>query len=163
MITMKSLILYWIVGFRPGFGYFLVFWSSLLVLGLLCIMYAITVAAPFPSAVSANLFSIFIVSFFVLFGGNFSNTLGVSWVIRWMNYMSPLFYSFRVLVQNELAGQVYDKGLTGDAYLARNGLDQVSINDCIAILFGMIGLFSITGYGLLFFFTRPKFITMSRK
>src|SRR5262249_43089446 len=92
---------------------------------------------------------------FVLFGGNFARSNGITWILRWIQYISIVFYAYEALSQNELNGQVFD-GVSGEFYLQLYSLDQVPIVACAGAILGIGVFFLLLAYVSLRATTRPK-------
>lgn len=152
-----SLIVYWIIGLQPAFIRFLIFCGFLLLATLDAICLGMFIASIAPSVELGQLYGSLIIVFFLLFGGQLANASAVTWILRWFQYCSPIFYAFQGLIQNELAGQTFN-GVPGDFYLTQYSLDQLPPVACAGAMLGLAFVFLLLGYFCLRRTTRPKFI-----
>lgn len=155
LVVVRALMVYWIVGFRTdGFQYFLIFLGILLVHGICAVAYAILAHSfhgnPGKALAIATLYN-FAMN---LFGGNFANSVEVTWILRWIQFISPTFYAFEGLIQNELAGQTFD-GVPGSFYLRLYAFDIVPIVGCVGALAGLTVAYLLIGYAILHVRTKP--------
>lgn len=135
--------LYFIVGLRTDeAGRFIVF------LGLLSLNAVASVAAGIMMGILSSsidvcqLLAVLLLDLFILFGGLRAPTLQITWVLRWTQFLSPIYYSFQGIVQNEIAN--YPGSPDGwDAFLGPSNLAEIPVGWCAA------GLAFLT----LFFFT----------
>lgn len=116
--------------------------------------------------ISACIFEDFTVAFMVamsvnliwfLFGGLLVNTEDISWVLRWIRYLSAHFYYTLGANQNEFDGQTLD-GQPGSFWLQLYAFDLVSVVWCAGALLIFNMILHLTGYWLLHIRTKPKFI-----
>jgi hypothetical protein len=158
MMTFFSLVLYYITGLRTdGFQYFLIFYGFVLLMGLCATSLALLVAASVPSLEIGMIVAPLTCVIFLVFGGNFANSGEITWILRWIQYISPVFYNYTALIQNEMAGQQFGP-VSGDQYLELYGLNNVSIVWCMGALFILTGAYLVMGYFALAWNTRPKTI-----
>jgi len=68
-----------------------------------------------------------------LFNGSTVNTQEITWVLRWIRYISPLFYLLTGVSQNEFNGQILD-GQPGEYWLGLYALNVVSVIWCAGAL-----------------------------
>ena len=88
--------------------------------------------------------AVFLIIF--MFGGNqLQNRLETSWIIRWFQFLSPVFYAYLALLRNELGGNVI-QGVAGDTFLIEYRARIFSIWTCAGILFGLGTVYFICGY-----------------
>jgi ABC-type Na+ efflux pump permease subunit len=106
-----------------------------------------------------DILSILVFLTIFMFGGNqLQNRLDVSWIIRWFQYLSPVFYAYIALLRNELEGNEI-QGILGDTFLIEFRARIFSIWACAAILFGLGTVYFALGYLALRATTRcPRYI-----
>ena len=91
-----------------------------------------------------------------MFGGNqIQNRLETSWIIRWFQFLSPVFYAYMALLRNELEGNII-QGAAGDSFLIEYRAKIFSIWACAGILFGLGTIYFIFGFFALRSTTRCK-------
>jgi ABC-type multidrug transport system permease subunit len=114
--VLTSVIVYWIIGFRPGFDHFLLFTLFLIMASLngsaIGFLSSTIVDSPDAAAVIGPL----ILLPFIIYGGFFvSNKNSPSW-LAWIQWISPAQYAFTGMLLNELNGREIN-GLSGNAQL----------------------------------------------
>ena len=75
---------------------------------------------------------------------NFAYNPECTWILRWISYLSPIFYSFNALVNNEFKGT----GGRGEKILQTTDLDNYGVWPSIGTLLGL-GLTLIHDYWIL--------------
>lgn len=115
-MLIKCIIIYPIVGLRCCVGHFLVFYLALCAQRLgntaMGLMLATMTCNPILSTIINGCGFVFN----VLVSGTFYVTDTVSWVIRWVEFLSPSYYVAEMMAQNELGGlddNIADKILGG--------------------------------------------------
>lgn len=156
LTTIFSFMVYYISGLRTdSFQYFLVFWCLLMVHTLCAVALGIAIGASVPSVQTGQVIGPLIIVVFLLFGGNLANAASVTWILRWLQYISLVFYCYQGLISNELDGLVFD-GVPGNHYLNQYYLNQFSWYAAVGAMLGLMVIFLILGYIALRISTRPK-------
>lgn len=156
LTTLFAFMVYYISGLRTdGFDKFLVFWCLLIAHTLCAIALGIAIGASVPSVQAGQVIGPLIIVVFLLFGGNLANASSVTWILRWLQYTSLVFYCYQGLISNELSGQTFD-GVPGDYYLNEYSLNQFSWYAATGALLGLMVVFLILGYIALRISTKPK-------
>ena len=88
----------------------------------------------------------------IWYSGDFSYNPECTWILRWISYLSPIFYAFNALVNNEFGGT----GGLGEEFLKKTGLDNFGLWPSIGALLGFGLLYMIIGYFALSFSTRSN-------
>lgn len=139
-------IVYYVTGLRSGFNHFLVFIGILLMEVYAVMGLGFLVSCSAKTRQVRDLLSILVFLVIFMFGGNqIQNRLETSWIIKWFQYLSPVFYAYVALLNNELGGNVI-QGTPGDAILNEYRADIFSIWACAGILFGLGTLYFVLGY-----------------
>ena len=161
--TIYGNALYWMIGYNPNAGNWIVFLVTLYVLMFLAISLGLTVSTISPNVQIAQVIGPTILIVFIIYGGNFANPNDIPGYLRWITWISSISYAYKALMQNEFSGQTYqcegqgpDCRIAGDTILASRELDVPSVWINITILFGFSILFQILGILGLYFVTRPK-------
>jgi ABC-type multidrug transport system ATPase subunit len=158
MMTFFAVVLYYITGLRTdGFQYFLIFYGFVLLMGLCATSLALLIAASVPSVEVGVIVAPLVMVIFLVYGGELANSGEITWILRWIQYISPVFYNYLGFAQNEMAGQQFGE-VSGDQYLELYGLNQVPIIWCMGGLLILSGVYLILGYFALAWNTRPKTI-----
>ncbi len=141
-----AFIIYYVTGLRPGFGHFCVFLGTLL-LEVYCVLglgFAVSCAAVNRRLRDLLTMIVFLTMF--MFGGyQIQNRLNVSWILLWMQYLSPIFYAYSAFIRNEFGGR-FIKGGSGDEVLAEYRADRISIAAAMGALAGLGSAFFVLGY-----------------
>ena len=149
-------IIYYVTGLRSGFGHFVIFIIILLfeVYAVMGLGFLVSCCA--KTRQIRDILSILVFLTIFMFGGNqIQNRLETSWIIRWFQFLSPIFYSYLALLKNELEGNLV-QGISGDSYLIEYRANIFSIWTCVCILFGLGTVYFICGYFALKFTTKNR-------
>jgi hypothetical protein len=115
------------------------------------------VAASVPSTAIGQIVGPLMVVIFLIFGGALANTNEITWILRWIQYLSPIFYCYTALIQNELSGRQFED-LSGNDYLDLYSSNTVSEVWCMGAMLILAGAFFIGGLFAIRITTRPKTI-----
>ena len=139
-------IIYYVTGLRSGFNHFVVFMAILLleVYAVMGLGFLVSCCAKTRQVRDVLSIAVFLIIF--MFGGNqLQNRLETSWIIRWFQFLSPVFYAYLALLRNELGGNVI-QGVAGDTFLIEYRARIFCIWTCAGILFGLGTVYFICGY-----------------
>lgn len=158
LTTIFCFMIYYITGLRTdGFQYFLIFYGFNLLLALCAITLGLLVAASVPSAAIGQIVGPLIVVVFLIFGGALANTSEITWILRWIQYLSPIFYCYTALIQNELGGRQFGD-VPGDEYLDMYSSNTVSEVWCMGAMLILAAAFWFGGLFAIRITTKPKTI-----
>ena len=153
-----AFIVYYIAGLRTdGFQYFLIFWAILMDLIFASVSLGLLIAASVSTVQLGQIIGAFVILVALLYSGNLANARNITWILRWLQYTSIVFYSYEAFIQNELHGRTFD-GVSGDFYLNQYDLNQIPIVGCAMALLGLGVLFLLLGYVALGLSTKPKLL-----
>ena len=119
------LISYWIVAFRAGCQYFMYTCVFVIALVFTSVGIGLTIGSLFPSVKIVQIFSPLILLIFLFFSGNTANSFSVSWIFRWIQYTSIVYWFFRGIMQIQFQGLVFAGGGSGAQVLALYGFNGV--------------------------------------
>ncbi|KAJ3040325.1 hypothetical protein HK097_002587 [Rhizophlyctis rosea] len=152
-------IAYWMVNLQRTVVNFFVFQAVNLAIVWACIGLGMTVGAAAPTAKVAQLMAPLSVVIFVVFSGFLVSSDDLLPVFIWIPYLSPLYYGFRALMQNEFTGLTFscppDLAATGrclqngDQVLANFGVQKPSVWLCCVALICLGVGFNLVAYVLL--------------
>lgn len=154
--------LYFITGLTMPFDRFLVFVLMLSALRFASISMGLCIASISPTVQISQIIGPLIIVIFLIFGGNLANSNEITWILRWIQYISIVYYSYQALSQNEFTGNFYGvqsgspQKVPGEYYLNLYGLDDINQWGCLGGILGVGLAFLILGYIGLRFSTRPK-------
>lgn len=135
------------------------FTALLIFLGfyLLITIQALTVGIMFASGISTIEIALTVGTFYAilvgLFNGTTVNTNDVTWILRWIRYISPMYNLTSGMAQNEFNGQTIN-GEPGEFWMGLYGINDVSVMWCAGALM-IITAFSFT-LGLIFFHDKSR-------
>ena len=162
LMLLFSIPIYFISGLSMPFTKFLTYLAILFALRLFGLAIKMSISACFESTYSVAIFLPFLVIFFILFGDLKAETDQITWILAWIKFLSPLYYSVQALMQNEFQGNSYqsdlDENQTVDYtyYLDKYNFQQIGIWYCFIALIGFALLYFIIGYVVLRKRTRTK-------
>ena len=155
LYTIFAFLVYYIAGLRTdGFQHFIIFWAVLMDVVLAAITLGLLIAASVPTVQLGQIIGTLVIVIFLLFAGNLANASNVTWILRWIQYISIIFYTYEALIQNELRGN-FD-GVSGNSYLNQYSLAQLPIVACAMVVLGLALVFFAAGYVALRISTKPK-------
>lgn len=150
------IVQYYIVGLRyVPFTALLIFLGFYVLIMIQALAVGIILAAGFQNiqiALTVGFLYIVIVS---LFNGTVVNTNNVTWILRWIRYISPSYYLLSGLAQNEFDGQTLN-GEPGEYWMNLFGLDNVSVMWCAGALMIITAFTFVAGLAFFRMKSRPK-------
>lgn len=154
--------IYFITGLTMPFDRFLVFLLMLAALRYAAIGLGLCIASISPTVQISEIIGPLCIVIFLIFGGNLANSNEITWILRWIQYISIIFYAYQALAQNEFTGNFYGVQndsrtlVPGEFYLDLYGLENVGQWGCLGAILGLGTAFLFLGYIGLRFSTRPK-------
>lgn len=164
LLLLFAIPLYFIVGLTMPFDRLLVFLTIILALRYAAIGMGLMIASFSPSLAVSQIVGPLVIVVFFIFGGNLANSNEITWILRWIQYISPVFYGYQSLCQNEFNGNYFGiqndsrQLIPGEDYLNLYGLDQVGIWGCFGAILGIGTFFLVSGYFGLRITTRPHVV-----
>ena len=152
IVTLYTCIVYFIVGLRLPFNYTLVFWLILLTEAWVTMGMAYLLIMLVENLAVADTCASFILLICVWFSGEFSYNPYCTWILRWLAYLSPVFYSINALVNNEFDGT---NGL-GESTIQKLKFTNFGLWPSVGALLGFGLFYMIAGYLALLYSTRPS-------
>lgn len=153
-ILVLVLAQYYVNGLRyTPFTALLVFYGFYLLITIQMLAIGIVIACGitrFEIALTIGYFYIMVVN---LFNGTTVNTDNVTWVLRWVRYVSPMYYLTAGLAQNEFLGQTID-GQPGSYWIDLYALDAASTMWCAGALMIILAVSLVAG--VIFFESRSR-------
>ncbi|KAJ3410044.1 ATP-binding cassette sub- G member 2 [Chytriomyces hyalinus] len=137
---LMSLPLYWMVGLQPDVTKYFTFVCLVLVHSTVALTMAYCIGSAVPNAQVGQILGPLIITVFLLFGGQLLNVGSVSWVFRWLQYISIIGYTYKGLMQNEFGGlslkcspAMRCETYFGETVVAQFALDSPTIWYCVLI------------------------------
>lgn len=150
MVTIVTCIVYFIVGLRMPFNYTLVFWLALLADAWVAMGMGYLLVTLIENSALAELLASFIFFVCIWYSGDFAYNPECTWILRWIAYLSPIFYAFNALANNEFN----EIGGKGEELVKEVGLDSLGVWPSIGILLGFGMCYMFLGYFTLSYSTR---------
>lgn len=164
LVTVYAWVLYFIVGLRLPVSHTLVFWLTLLAEAWVAMGMGFLIVTFIPSLAVAETTASFVLLCCIWFSGDFAFNPACTWILRWIAYLSPIFYSFNALLNNEFDGNTFESasatraGLErGRTLLENSGYVNFGLWASVGALLGFGALYMALGYPALFYVTRPRF------
>ena len=161
LVTLYTFILYFIVGLRLPFNYTLVFWLTLIAeswvsMGMGYLLVTLISSLPIVETTAS-----FILLICIWFSGDFAFNPTCTWILRWIAYLSPIYYAFNAMINNEFDDNFFDADKAhrlqeGAKLLKEDGFTNYGVWPSIGTLLGYGVLYMILGYIALSFVTRPR-------
>lgn len=127
---------YYITGLRTdGFEHYLVFMATILLMAYVSLAVGVTIAMGMGRLDYGQILVPFSGIVFFIFG-NLATAPNCTWILRWMQYVDPIYYAFQCLMQNELEDMEGTDGVDPNEF-ATNGLFNVlPLAACLPALAG---------------------------
>jgi ABC-type multidrug transport system permease subunit len=130
-------IVYFTVGLNFTVNQFLIYLSIVVAHGLCANGLGLMIGAAVPNATVGQIVTPMAMLIFLLFGGLFVNLDGIPEVLRWIQWLSLISYSYKALLQNEMnADSIFSTpagNVAGNDLVAAYGLDFPTYDLCICI------------------------------
>lgn len=152
IVTLYTCIVYFIVGLRLPFNYTLVFWLTLIAEAWVAMGMGYLIVTLVEDMAIAETLASLILLLCIWFSGDFAYNPECTWILKWLAYLSPIFYTFNALVNNEFNGT----GGLGEEVLQKTDLDNYGLWPSVGTLLGFGLFYMIIGYFALSFSTRSN-------
>lgn len=149
--TLSDLIVYWIAGLRPEFHHFITFWFTMSALRLAALSLVFMLNSLITSVFVRQTLLSFYLFLCLIFAGAYATAKKPTWILRWIQYISLLYYSYPTILQNELKDRSFSTTLQGNDFIPSN---LMPIVPAILTLLGMTLVFLFVS--LLVVMTRVK-------
>ncbi|KAJ2366687.1 hypothetical protein H4S01_002568 [Coemansia sp. RSA 2610] len=161
-----SAIAYWLLGLRSDGTKFVLFTVVCVCMNLCGYSFGLLLASALPdmSTILAALPAVFLP--FLLFGGLLVNTGNSTVWLRWLQWISPVKYSYSALSVNQFSGYVVDGQPVGDQYLDEINLGPFSTGENIAFIITITVIAWVSAYLALLYLTnkgRGKMVNATKR
>lgn len=150
MVLLISLIMYPIIGLRGGVEHFLVFYLTLVLQEIAIVAMGMANGACCKSATLRGTMGALLINFNIIYGGAVYVATTVSWIIRWIQFLSVLYYSSIMISRNEIDPTSPDFDL-----LTIHDLNLLGIWGAMGGLMGLTAVYFAIGVIGLTLTTRP--------
>ena len=156
-VTVFCCILYWIMGLKPTAEAFLVFWAAMVLFSICAGVMSTCISIAAPQVGVANLMAAVWFLIMLLFGGFLVNIETMSPGYAWIRYISIFFYTFEILITNELTNVLLsfdapgypEIPIYGEVFLQTIGMEaDHQTRDFVCLLALIVG-FALLSYILL--------------
>lgn len=152
IVTLYTVIVYFIVGLRLPFNFALVFWFTLLAEAWVSMGMGYLIVTLVDNMAIAETTGSIILLLCIWYSGDFAYNRQCTWILRWLAYLSPIFYAFNALVNNEFNST----SSKGEEFINETGLNTLGVWASIGTLLGLGFVYMIIGYFALSINTRPN-------
>jgi ABC-type multidrug transport system ATPase subunit/ABC-type multidrug transport system permease subunit len=162
-------ILYWIVGLNPSASAFFIFCCIVICEGLAAQGLGVAISAAVPEEKIALAIAPMITVILMLFGGFYANVQTIPAVLRWIRYISHLYWAFMAFAINDFSGREGwgcpnsippPCSVSGDQILAQLGFSGNHLWQGFVGLLGLALGYNTLGY-LLLRFTKPRYLPLT--
>ena len=155
--TVFSFLFYWFMSLKNAYESFIIFWATLVLFNICAGMISICISIATPTVGQANLLAAVWFLIMLLFGGFLVNVQTMAPWYSWLRYVSIFYYSFEILMTNELDGLLMSFNapgypaipIYGEVFLKTIGMDVDSQNRDLAYLCILAAGFMVLAYLLL--------------
>jgi len=102
-VTVYTFVIYWILGLKNTLEAFLLFWTALVVFNMCAGIMTTCISVATFSVGQANLIAAVWFLIMLLFGGFLVNLESIDPGFAWLKYLSIFYYTFEILITNELS------------------------------------------------------------
>ncbi|CAD26185.1 ABC TRANSPORTER [Encephalitozoon cuniculi GB-M1] len=150
-------IIYWTIGLNPDVRVFLVFMAIIISLILLSIAYSLAISTMTSTQNNSQVLGSMGLLVFLIYSGSFNNPNTISKWLKWIVWISPMYYATKASFQNQLNGVVFKSPnvqTTGEEQIKSRGLDGMGVWPCVFVLLGMTLLWMLSGATVLHWTTK---------
>lgn len=151
-------IIYWMIGLNSNAGVFFVFLIIVSSLMLFSIAYSLAVSTMASTHNNAQVLGSMGLLVFLVYSGSFNNPNTIPGWLRWLNWVSPVYYATKASFQNQLSGVVFSgadgQQQTGEQQIASRGLEGTGVWPCILIIWGITFAWAACGAVVLHYTTK---------
>jgi len=163
-VTIFTFVFYWMMGLRAEPEIFVTFWATLVLFNVCAGTISICISIATPAVGQANLIAAVWFLIMLLFGGFLVNVQTMSPWFAWLRYTSIFYYSFEILMTNELSGLMlsFDAPgypplpVYGEVFLHTIGMETDNQTRDLICLCTLAAAFSIAAYLLLLLRVPPS-------
>lgn len=158
--------LYWIIGLNPNAGRFficLIIYASLINFSL---VFGLAISTISPSQNIAQIIGSTFILLFTVYSGAFGSTNVIPAWLRWIIFISPIYYAYTALIQNQFRDVTFYSGsqnIPGEEYIYMNNTKIIGMWWCILLVWLYTFGWYIIGSVALQFTTRSNINLEKRK
>ncbi len=170
LITFQFIVfvvpIYWILGMESNAGKYLIYLVALYLHQIFAVSLGLLIGSAVPSAEVGQIVAPIIGVIFLIFGGLVVNLNKLADWIKWVQYLSPVGNTVKIITQTEFKDQLYKctqrtpQGdcidLTGEEILTNQGLNDPTTLVCFLVNIGLIVLMLLGGIACFNRTTKPK-------
>jgi ABC-2 type transporter len=156
-VAIFTFVFYFLMGLKNELEAFVTFLATIILFNICAGIMSICISIATPTVGQANLIAAVWFLVMLLFGGFLVNIQSMSAWFAWLKYLSIFYYSFEILMTNELSGQVlsFDAPgypsipVYGEVFLKTIGMDAGNQTRNMACLCTLALGFGVVAYFLL--------------
>lgn len=143
---LASIIIYPIVGLRPGLPYFLLYQCAFFLQTVGNTSFGMLASALFARPEVASRMATSLNAFNYIFSGIIYTKDQATWILLWLRFLSVSFYVDQVLTWVQFVGRTYpNSAITGDEILQQTGWLKIPLSVALVGMVLLIILFNILG------------------
>lgn len=135
---------YYIIGFNPNFAIYLLFTCIILCEVIFAVSFGISFGIISPNMKSAQILGYGFYLFFVIYSGAFFPPTRIPDWLRWLVWISPIYYAFNAAIKTQLLN-VQNSQLLDEEELKNQGLNTLPIGVNLVFLIAYALLSQIVG------------------
>jgi ATP-binding cassette, subfamily G (WHITE), member 2 len=163
-VTIFTFVFYWLMGLSNDVQKFLIFWATMVLFNICAGIISICISTAASTVGQANLIAVVWFLIMLLFGGFLVNIQTMAPWYSWLRFLSIFYYSFELLVTNELSGLLltFDAPgfpsvpVWGQVFVETIGMDVANQTRDILCLCGLGAGFTLLAYLLLLLRVPPS-------
>lgn len=158
---------YYVVGLIPNFGTFMIFLLILLSLDVFAISFGLTIGTVASTTEASQIVGVSLNVFYLMYSGTVGNPQLIPSWLRWLCWVSPVYYAFSALCSNQLGSLSSDSSskinaselcgnftIEGPQTIDSFGLNSLSIAANVFVVLGYAFLYQVIGAVVLHYKTR---------
>jgi ATP-binding cassette, subfamily G (WHITE), eye pigment precursor transporter len=159
--------LYWIIGLNSSASRFFICCLIIASLILFSISFGLTISTISPSQNIAQIIGSTFVLLFVVYSGAFGSTATIPNWLRWLIYISPIYYAYTAILQNQFKDVFFynkngGKPIPGEYFIYQNDTQILEMWWCILLIWLYTLVWIIFGCFALQYVTRSN-INLEKK
>lgn len=153
--------LYWIIGLNPNAGRFFICLIIIISLILFSIAFGLTISTISPAQNIAQIIGSTFILLFTVYSGAFGSTATIPIWLRWLIYVSPIYYAYTAILQNQFSDVFFynnkgGKPIPGEYFIYQNDTTILGMWWCIFLIWLYTIVWIIFGCVALQYVTRTK-------
>lgn len=154
--------LYWIIGLNPSAGRFFICFIIVFSIVLFALAFGLTVSTMSPAQNIAQIIGSTVILLFTVYSGAFGSTAIIPSWLRWLIYVSPAYYGYTAILQNQFRDTTFYSSKTGnpvpgESLIYQNDTTIVGMWWCILLLWLYTIVWILAGCFIMEIVTRSEY------